>query len=456
MKKFIFPISTLILLLMSPGCKKFVEGYDVSPNSPSNVSLEVLLTGTEVATISNYTGDFSRLSTVLVNQQTGALFQYQDYGNYAITESAIDNDWITLYSGGMINASLLSTKAGDSFKFYRGIGYILRVLNLGIATDFWGDVPDSKALNGLNGEANFNPAYDAQADIFNEMEATLDLAIADLKSDPAANIRVPSAADDLIFAGDVAKWRRAAYILKARYYNRLSKRDAGGSATKALAALDAAYADGLTDSKSDLMAVFGSAANEWNQWYSFNLTRTGYVLMNKFFIDMLAGDPRLPLYATANAMGGYDDQQPIGDYYGGQSASMPMATYFEAKFIEAEAALRGGDAGRAATAYNAAVTANLTKLGVADPIYLAANASETAASISLDKIMKQKYIAMFTQPEAYTDWRRTGIPALTPNAGAVINSIPRRLPTPQSERLYNTSAKDKAVSDITQHLWFDN
>jgi hypothetical protein len=463
MKKFILSISTLALLLMSStGCKKFVEGYDVSPNSPSDVSLEVLLTGTEVATISNYTGDFSRLSTVLVNQQAGRLFQYEDFGNYAITESAIDNDWQSLYNGGsggaMINASLLSTKAGDSFKFYRGIGYILKALNLGLATDFWGDVPNSQALKGLEGEANFNPAYDAQADVFNDIQNTLDLAIADLKSDAAANIRVPSASDDLIFGGDVDKWRQAAYVLKARYYNRLSKRDASGSATKVLSTLDAAYADGLAGSGSDMMAVFGTAANEWNQWYSFNKSRAKYVQMNKFFLDILVGDPRLPLYATANASGGYDDQQKIGSYYGGIDASMPLVTFFEAKFLEAEAALRSGDAPRAATAYNAAVTENLTKLGVADAAYLAANAAETSATISLDKIMKQKYVAMFTQPEVFTDWRRTNLPALTPNTGANVatQEIPRRLPTPQSERLYNKGALNHIVSDVTQHLWFDN
>ena len=30
----------------------------------------------------------------------------------------------------------------------------------------------------------------------------------------------------------------------------------------------------------------------------------------------------------------------------------------------------------------------------------------------------QKHIAMFTQPEVWSDWRRTTFPTLTPNAGA--------------------------------------
>ena len=78
---------------------------------------------------------------------------------------------------------------------------------------------------------------------------------------------------------------------------------------------------------------------------------------------------------------------------------------------------------------------------------------ETAATITLEKIMTQKYIAMFTQPEVYSDWRRTNIPMLTPNAGASIAEIPRRLPTAQNERLYNSKAQ--VVTDLTQRVWWD-
>jgi hypothetical protein len=128
-------------------------------------------------------------------------------------------------------------------------------------------------------------------------------------------------------------------------------------------------------------------------------------------------------------------------------------TFFEAKFLEAEAAFRANQPLRAATAYNEAVTANVTKLGVADAAFLASVAAETAATITLEKIMTQKYIAMFTQCEVWSDWRRTNLPALTPNAGASINEIPRRFPTAQNERLYNNKAQ--VVSDLTQRVWWD-
>ncbi|MBV6441888.1 MAG: SusD/RagB family nutrient-binding outer membrane lipoprotein [Haliscomenobacteraceae bacterium CHB4] len=461
MKKTISILTLLALAFFYSGCEKYVEGYDISPNDPLDVNVEVLLTGTQVATFSNYTGNLARLPAVLMNQLAGRQFQFEDFQEYIIRESAVDNEFQQLYNGGMVNAQLLIDKAGDDNPIYRGIGRVLKVMNIGLATDLWGDVPYSKALKGLEGEENFNPAYDTQENILRDMQAELDLAVQDLSSDPAANIKVPGA-DDLIFGGDPGLWRNIARVLKARYYNHLSKRDAPGSANQALAALDAAYADGFDNMYpddpdrvdfDDMMAYFGEAANEWNQWYAFEQQRAGYLTMNQFFLDLLTDDPRLPLYATANATGGFDDQQPIGPYYSGNSSSLPLVTYFEAKFIEAEAAFRAGDKIRAATAFNTAVVTNVTKLGVADPDFIAANANETEATITLEKIMTQKYIAMFTQPEVWADWRRTNLPALTPNPNASVAAIPRRLTTAQSERLYNSSAT--VVTDILQPVWWD-
>ena len=113
-----------------------------------------------------------------------------------------------------------------------------------------------------------------------------------------------------------------------------------------------------------------------------------------------------------------------------------------------------GHKAAAAAAHNAAGIANLNDVtGGGDAAFEAANANEDAASITMSKIMSQKYIAMFTQPEVYSDWRRTNIPALTPNAGANLTEIPRRFPTAQDERLYNTKAV--VNSNLLDPVWWD-
>jgi len=91
--------------------------------------------------------------------------------------------------------------------------------------------------------------------------------------------------------------------------------------------------------------------------------------------------------------------------------------------------------------------------GAADTAYSNMYANENNATITLEKIMDQKYIAMFGQCEAWADWRRTNMPALTPNPNAQITEIPRRLPTVIEERLYNSNAPSN--TDITAPVWWD-
>jgi hypothetical protein len=96
-----------------------------------------------------------------------------------------------------------------------------------------------------------------------------------------------------------------------------------------------------------------------------------------------------------------------------------MATYPELLMIEAEAALRSGDATRAAAAHNAAITdqvnavLSLPASKASDkakiPAYLASFASETAGTITLEKIMTEKHKIMFAiEGESWMDVRRTG------------------------------------------------
>ena len=451
MKRFSYMLA-VALLIMSGGCKKFVEGYDISPNSPVDVPVNLLLPSVELSTFAIYTGQLARVTSVFMKQQKGRQFQYEQYERYDFNEGDIDSDWWTLYDGSLINAQLLIDKAGDINPHYRGIGRILKAMNLGIATDFWGDIPDKDALQGLKGPEYFNVVHDPQEQVIADIQKLLDDAVTDLKIGVDKNILAPGA-EDYIFEGNASKWIGTAYVLKARYANRLSKRNAATSATTALGFLTQAYTAGFTANSADCMAKFGQSGNEWNQWYAFNRTRGGYMTMNGYFIDMLKNlkDPRLTVYAgSATAT----ENSAVGPFYASQTSAMPLVTYSEAKFIEAEAQLRAGDKTKAAAAYNAAVKANILKTtSAANPVYETANASETDVTITLQKIMTQKYIAMFTQPEVWSDWRRTNFPALTPNANAAVAGIPRRFPTAQSERLYNT--KVTVESNILTPVWWD-
>ena len=66
--------------------------------------------------------------------------------------------------------------------------------------------------------------------------------------------------------------------------------------------------------------------------------------------------------------------------------------------------------------------------------------------------MEEKSIADFLNIENFTDWRRTGYPAITKVNGA-LSDIPRRFLYPESEKLSNAQPQQSAK--ITDKLWWD-
>lgn len=460
MKKIIMLAVASSMFLTS--CSKFVDGYETSPNDPSQVTPGLLLTNVQVTTFSNYSGQMARLTSLLMQQSSGTDFQFSQFERYNIKESDNTNDWDNHYAA-FVNARELERVSGDANPYYRGMARVLLAMNASLTTDLWGDVPFSEAGKGLDGAANFNPAYDTQEAIYTGLNTLLNDAISDFNRADTDNTLLPES-DDLIFGGDVNQWIITANVLKARFANHLSKRNPSGSATAALAAIADANTAGLARGFA-CNANWGTTTNSANQWYAFQENRAGYLQMGAALVNLMnsTNDPRRSFYMTLDAAGAYsgtvagtDDvsTSKIGTYFASAGAPSPMVTYVEAKFIEAEAAFRSGNTNTAADAFNEAVKAHITLVtGASDPTFEAAQASETSSTITLEKIMTQKYVAMFTQIEVWADWRRTNIPALTPCSNGVISAIPRRLVTPISERNYNTNAV--VVSDMTASIWWD-
>ncbi len=469
MKKTIVSLSIIIgLVAVSTSCEKYFEDTIATPNDPTKVTPALLLANIEVATFSNFGGQLARQTQMLMQQAAGTTegSQTTEIMNYNITELTNENEWGVIYNGVLMNGKLLVDDFGAENPHYSGIARVIMAMNLGSATDLWGDVPYSQALNALNG--NLTPQYDLQQQLLddsnpNSIFALLDQAIADLQQPAAANAFFPGS-EDFIYGGDVNLWIKAAYSLKARYYNRLSEVDGPGSATKALAAL----ANGISTSSEDALMKFGSGGNSQNQWYAYEQARPQYIKMGKFFVDSLVStnDPRLPFYADQDTSGNYSgtpkdmiDQtytSDIGSYLSEVDASIPLISYAEMKFIEAEAKLRSGSSGDAAIAHNDAVKASvLAVTGASAPqAYIDDYASEDGTTISLEKIMYQKYVALFGQIEVYSDFRRTGFPGITPTPGAQTSTIPVRLVIPQNERLYNPNSA-QFVKPLTEPVYWD-
>lgn len=455
-----FTVLVAALAILPVSCKKYLDDVATNPNYPEVATPASLLANIQVATFNNFGGHGARRVAIFLQQMGGTDGQLIQVADYQVLEGDVTNEWEAIFNNVVVNCNLMERDFGDDSPYYRGISRIFKAMNLGLATSMWGDIPFDEAGRGF--DDIMNPQFEDQEQVYRKLQELLSSAIDDLNASPGENSYFPSG--DFLFGGDPESWKKIAWLLKARYANHLSKRDPSGSATLALQYLNNA---GLSSSSEDANAVFGTNGNELNQWYAFENERGGYMKMGRFFVDTLSqlDDPRLPFYATTDNNGGYSGTLPdpdsanldasrIGPYYGSAASPSPLATYVEALFIRAEANLRLGNPDAAAEAYNMAVKESLLKItGSSDSDYESRHADESGGTITLQKIMFQKYIAMFTQIETWADWRRTGVPQLKPNPGGSVSDIPRILPTSQDERLYNRNAR--VVTNLLQRVWWD-
>lgn len=454
MKKYIKILSLLMVvgLISLSGCKRGDDLY-ISPNAPAVVTPGLLLTAIEVSTFNSYEGNLIKDASILVQQNTGIESQPLPINNYILAENEFDNQWGQLYQA-LYNCKKLQTDFGDANPYYSGITDVLAALNLGLLTDMWGDVPFSEALQGAD---NYQAKYDSQEDVMKGILTMLDNGIAKMKEAESANDLIPGT-DDLAFGGDVSKWIKVAYSLKARYQNRLSNTSLY-SASDVLASL----ANGISSSDEDLITIHGSVPTEYNQWFDFQNNRANYILASKTFVDSMSlrpTDQRLQAYFAAFDTLGTIVGSPVdeptpdasawGDYLAGSGATgVRILSYTEMKFIEAEVKAGQSDP-TAADALNEAIQESCKTVTNGD--YDGADiATYTTATTDVNRIIYEKWIALFGSAEPYNDYRRTGFPAININASGRLSVIPKRYPTPQSERVSNPNAP---VPALTDPVWF--
>jgi Starch-binding associating with outer membrane len=430
--------SSLTALIAS--CSQWIDpNINTDPNNPTSVSITAQLPAAQGALAFTNGGQISRFSCMLTQQFVGTDRQHAGYYEYIITENDVGGSiWDNYYSSVMKSASTMIGQAGSS-PAYRGAGRILISYSTAALTDTWGNVPYTEIFRlQRNGSGTFTAKYDDQQAIYTALQAQLDTAITELGI--AANVTPLSFAVggvpvDAFYSGDRQKWIRAAWTLKARLAIHLVKRNGAAASQDALRFLQR----GFQSNDDDMMFAFGSAATTPNPLAGFMRDRADIDIgpMIEKMLNSLK-DPRTPAFAAVDvgsvSSGNGDGFGPL---VASNNSSVVLLSFAEAKFIEAEANQRLGNTDAARTAFIAAVNASLAATGVsADDAkaYTDQTSVVPASGITLQRIIEQKYIALFAQPEVWTDWRRTGFPVLTPVSGS---AVPRRLPVPQNERLYN-------------------
>lgn len=439
--RYILP--ALLMFICFSACKKsyFYTGINDDPSQLKNPSPAAILPGVILTSAYIWGGDASRFSSLFMQQSTGIANQAYNHSLYTVTPDDVDNMWYAGFYGAAMNniKALIDTATGKQQLHYAAVGKILMASNLGEVTDLWGDVPYTQAFQGL---ANTQPKYDPQQQVYDTLQKLLDEAIASLTTDDGSPFQ-PGTQDDLMFGGNLDLWVRFAHALKAKFYLHLVK-VSSGVVQQGLNEVPL----GLKDGEGAFVKFVGTSATTTQApWYQFN-TQRGDIAFNGYLNDLLykAKDPRYAVYYDPS------DSTALGGLYGASNAPVYFMSYDELKFIEAELQLRNNNKSAAATAYNEAVRANLSRT-VGSGAYLQ-EVSRTAANITLSDIMTQKYIALFLSPEVWTDWRRTGIPALkAPQGSALGGQLPRSLLYPSSEQRYNSNTPKNTT--MLRRVWWD-
>ncbi len=496
MKKRLLSVLTLAhLMLLVPACD--LQEANVNPNAPADAPTSVLLTGAQGVLAFNLGMDAGLLSATVVQQTAGSNGDATANDNYTAIPGRFNGFWVNFYSNVLQELDLIVQQGKASHApHYSGIARVLTAFTYGTLTDSFGDIPFSQSLRG---RGNTAPAYDAQQQVYEGIQATLDSAIAELSQPAGSFATAPPGADDLVFKGNVQQWLAVAWTLKARYALHLSKLDPAGAATRALSYLYAGGPDGtyrgIAANAGDAQVGFGAAQTNANPYYQQNTSRPGWVGLGAAFVNLLNGngpadpgtrepaavpDPRRAYFATpfpagsgkyrGGAAGIPGAYSLIGSYYGAATSPVVLVSYAEARFIEAEARLLLDPADpKIQAALHEAVHASFAKIIPAGDAnagpekraaYLAEKATLTGdVQSDLEKIITQKYLALFLQPEPWVDYRRTGFPRLPPAANATHSlnpngQIPRRFPYPQNEQSLNQSLP--AASNYQEpRLWWD-
>jgi hypothetical protein len=298
---FIIAITLVLTLVIS--CKDLDE-LNVNPNGvdPENADLNLLMptviTGVGQTVVGLGFGDIA--GVMQHTQKDGWSSGHNDYDWDNASKS-----WKSYYSILRNGEEYYNKAVEGEYEFHQGVALILKAYTFGLIIDLWGDAPFSDALKAEEGPEYFKPVYDSQKDIYTGILEYLETANTLLSKSPDAyrNI-VPS--QDVLFNGDVTKWRKFANSLALRYYMRLSVKEPG-MAEQGInkIASDPNMYPVLTQASEDATVSYAglSSKDSWPSNMVFSEDPSGNYMRTKLcatLVDVLQNlnDPRLGVWAN--------------------------------------------------------------------------------------------------------------------------------------------------------------
>ncbi len=304
--KSVFAVASVLLLMTS--CTSKFEEMNVSPNSPSadnvNPRNEFLYAVSRSIAYRNTYQSGEQITIAHFCEYDAN--STQSASDYDMTNNDVAHPWDQSYSVLSDLNNIIRTYEDDTYQ-YSNVVNMAKIWKCWVmlrVTDFFGDVPYSEAAS----EDSRAPKYDTQEEIYNLMFTQL------AEAANALDASKPNIGSyDLIYSGDVTKWKKFANSLRFRMAIRIA--DVANAKAKTEAA--AALAAGMFTSKSDeaLMKMGGTSNSDytWNPLYYGRNSTHSTVHMSSGYYNIVVGLGGVAWPTAADMAANKNIQQNIVD-----------------------------------------------------------------------------------------------------------------------------------------------
>ncbi|TAH07025.1 MAG: SusD/RagB family nutrient-binding outer membrane lipoprotein, partial [Runella slithyformis] len=217
-----FLYSLILLVGLTLGCTNDFETINKNTNAPTQTNVGSLLPSVIFEPINPHfllqTWLTDQVMQYVVRRNDNQLDAY-DFATGQIYFSGI---WQANYAAVRNANDMIATAESLKLPAYVAAGMILKAYYMASITELFIDAPYAEAGKGAD---NISPAYSNQQAIYAGVLKDLDAANALLVSPAAFTL-----GGDVLFKGDISRWKKMANSLRLRYLLRVSNKDATAAA----------------------------------------------------------------------------------------------------------------------------------------------------------------------------------------------------------------------------------
>lgn len=283
-------IVAIALAASLSSCKKF-EDFQENPNNPTVADPSLLLPNIEMTAFSTITTDAALASRQLVYTQSSSNAQYYNWQRAGMSYGSISQ---------VVKMEQEAMRAGKTN--YRYIGKFLKAHFLVEMTQRFGDIPYSRMMQSIMNNsfdsASARPQYDKQEDVFKGILDELKIASDSLSAGQTA------INGDLIYSGNVEKWKKLINSYTLRVLMSLSKKESSTVLNikqrfNEIVSNPTKYPLMISNSDNGALPYYNITNNQY-PYFNNNSMKTDFYL-DSSFVDILQDlkDPRLFVYGLS-------------------------------------------------------------------------------------------------------------------------------------------------------------